>query len=64
MWQTNTGKFDKKRNQIINYFSQARREQQKMQRLQNGFARQEEPCGTLFLKAQHPRLQEVPADRM
>ena len=35
-----------------------------MQRLQNGFARQEEPRGTLFLKAQHPRLQEVPADRM
>ena len=65
MWQTNTGKLGiKKRNQIINYFSQARREQQKMQRLQNGFARQEEPRGTLFLKAQHPRLQEVPIDRV
>ena len=35
-----------------------------MQCLQDGLARQEEPCGTLFLKAQHPRLQEVPADRM
>ena len=32
--------------------------------LQDGFARQEEPCGTLFLKAQHPRLQEVPIDRV
>ena len=35
-----------------------------MQCLQDGLARQEEPCGTLFLKAQHPRLQEVPADRV